>query len=156
MTRKTINFDEAREFIAASSRSTSVYLGCDSRRYRKAGIWQADYARVICVHKDSCHGSHLFTDIITEKDYGNLRQRLIREVEHTLDVWKEVWQSLDGRYLEFHVDVNTDVNAKSNVVLAQARGYVLSQTGLEPVFKPGALAASFAADAAVNKTLVMH
>jgi len=47
--------EEAKELIATSSPQSSVYIGCDSIRYRKNNQWYAKYSTVIIVHMDSKH-----------------------------------------------------------------------------------------------------
>lgn len=164
-----INFDEVREYIENSSKNSVIMIGCDSRRFKKSGKWVAEYARAICVRKATgsgkdiiYHGSHVFVDKVTLPDYGvversgkikNLRQRLMQEVIFALDVFEEIWPAIGDRPFEIHIDINSRPECESNVVLSEARGYVLGITGYEPQFKPDALAASFAADAHANGIL---
>lgn len=159
MTRPVLDIQAARDFITASSQSTSIYLGCDSRRYKQNGKWFADYARVICVHKDSCHGCKVFADIVKLPDYGPevskkvaIRSRLLKEVEIVIGLFDEMWDSIGGRNLEIHIDINTKPEAMSTMVHDEAFGWIKGVTGISPVMKPDAYAAMFAADAHVNGT----
>ena len=53
---------------------------------------------------------------------------------------------LEGRAVEVHLDINpNDIHASSNVV-SQAIGYIRGVCNVEPLVKPQAFAASYAAD----------
>lgn len=159
MTGPVIDLQAVEDFIATTSLDTSIYLGCDSRRYKQDGKWYANYARVICVHHDSCRGCKLFADITKLPDFGPeiskkvaIRARLLKEVEIVIGLFDEVWDLIGDRNLEIHIDINTKPEAMSTMVHDEAFGWVKGVTGIEPVMKPDALAAMFAADAQVNGT----
>ena len=82
--------EEAKELIAASSPQSAVYIGCDSIRYRKNNQWFAKYSTVIIVHMDSKHGCRLFHESYDLPDYGNLKQRLLTEVQHAVATATEI------------------------------------------------------------------
>lgn len=145
-----MNIAEVREFIMNSSKESAVYIGCDSQRHRKNGRWYASYARVIAVHKDCKNGCRLFGDTIVMPDYGNLRQRLMTEVQMTIELFDAIYEVLGERRVEIHLDVNPDEDAGSNVVIKEAVGYVRGVTGMDPKVKPEALAATYAADMTVR------
>lgn len=53
---------------------------------------------------------------------------------------------MDEFDISIHLGVNPSGLHGSNCVYREACGYVLASTGIEPVTKPGAFAASFSAD----------
>lgn len=138
--------DEAKKAIAASSRESSVYVGCDSIRFKSRGRWHARYATVIVVHKNSRNGAQIFYKMDVLPDYGNLKMRLLNEVMFAANAALEVMEVLNGRYMEIHLDINPNKNHKSHVAKDEARGYVLGTVGIEPKIKPFAWAAMHAAD----------
>ena len=77
----------------------------------------------------------------------SLKERMITEVAHSVEVAYGVCDLLD-RYnveLEVHADINTDPTFKSNTALKEAMGYIL---GMGFVFKakPNAFASTSCAD----------
>lgn len=141
--------DEAREAIKESSPTSSVYVGCDSIRFRKHGRWYAKYATVIIVHKDSSKGGKIFYDLQVMPDYGkdkSPKQRLLNEVMLAVNAALEIIDDLDGRHLEIHLDINPNPEHKSNVAMKEGMGMVIANTGLEAKIKPHAFAAMHAAD----------
>jgi predicted RNase H-related nuclease YkuK (DUF458 family) len=145
--------EEALKAIRGSSLDSSVYVGCDSIRFKKHGRWHARYATVIVVHYASRHGASIFYEDTVLEDYGNLKMRLLNEVMFATNAALEIMDHLEGRHLEIHLDVNPDPKHKSNVALREAIGYVLGNTGITPHVKPQAWAASHASDHCVRGKL---
>lgn len=139
-------FEDAKTAIRASSHDSSIYVGCDSVRFKKNGIWYARYATVIILHYATRHGASIYHSIDVLPDYGNMKQRLLNEVMFATNAALEVADVLDGRYMEIHLDIAADPKYKSNVAMSEAIGYVMGNTGLRPVLKPGAFASSHASD----------
>ena len=77
----------------------------------------------------------------------SLRERMILEVGHSVDVAYSLCDLLDAYNveLEVHADINTDPHFRSNVALTEAMGYIL---GMGFVFKakPDAFASTSCAD----------
>ena len=145
------NWTKAREAIQASSKESSVYIGCDSVRYRTpGGKWRARYSTVVVLHVDSRSGCQLFHNTVTLDDYGrkteSLMQRLTQEVAFAVEAVQELQGVIGDRYMEVHVDINTDPKHASNQAASMAAGYVLGVTGVRPKFKPEAWCAAHAAD----------
>lgn len=143
-------FEDARKAIQESSKTSAVYIGCDSIRYRKNGKWFARYSTVVVVHRDSKHGCQLFHESKVLPDYGNLKQRLLNEAQFAIDAATAVIDVLEDRYLEVHLDLNADPVHKSNAAVKEALGYVRGMLGIEAEIKPNSWAASHAADHAVR------
>lgn len=140
-----MTWNKAKEAIKSSSKTSSVYIGCDSVRFKRNGVWMAKYATVVIVHKDSQHGCKVFHDSKTVADYGGLKARLLNETMYAVNAAMEILDVLEDRPLEIHLDLNNDAKHKSNVAVKEAVGWVMGM-GLTPVIKPDSWAATHAAD----------
>lgn len=148
-------YEKAIEAIINSTPDSSVYVGCDSVRFKKKGVWYARYATVIVLHYSSRHGASIFHHVETLPDFGNLKVRLMNEAMFATNAALEIVDWLDGRHLEIHLDINPNPKHKSNVAIKEALGYVLGNTGVNAKVKPQAWAASHASDhCARQKSLV--
>lgn len=143
-------FDEAIKAIKESSETSTVYVGCDSIRFKRDGKWWARYSTVIVLHINSKNGGMLFHDSKIIPDYGNLRQRLMTEVSYAIEVATKIIDVIGDRHLSIHLDLNASPLHKSNIVVKEALGYVWGTLGIEAEIKPNAWAASYAADHAVR------
>jgi len=143
-------YEEAKQAIISSSPQSSVYIGCDSIRFRKNKQWYAKYSTVIIVHMDSKKGCRLFHDSVDMPDYGNLKQRLLTEVQFAVQAASEVIEVLGNRHMEVHLDINPDPKHKSNVAVKEALGWVKGSLGMDAKIKPASFAATHAADHAVR------
>lgn len=144
------NKEKVSEEIQNAPAGSKVYFGCDSRRYkRKNGEWWISYTNVIVIHLAEAHGCRVFGIVEKERDYsGSMKLRLVREAQKAVEMVLAHEDDIilgDVEY-EVHLDVNSDDKFKSNVVLKEVFGYVIGMTGVEPLFKPDAFAASCAAD----------
>lgn len=143
--------ETARAAIAASSKTSSIYIGCDSNRFKgKGGRWKARYSTVIVLHKDSKHGCMLFHETVVIDDYGNLRQRLMTEVGYAIAAASDIIDYIDERHLEIHLDINPNPKHKSNVAVKEALGWVHGMFGFDAKIKPHGWAATHAADHVVR------
>jgi len=98
--------EKAKQAILDSSPSSSVYIGCDSIRFRKNKMWYAKYSTVVIVHMDSKKGCRLFHESVDMPDYGNLKQRLLMEVQMAVAAATEIVDILGERRMEIHLDIN--------------------------------------------------
>lgn len=147
-------FHDAIEAIRASSKESSVYIGCDSIRFKKKrkGKFFIRYSTVIVLHHDSCRGGRIFHNSFSVQDYGKkdaLKMRLLEEVRLATEAAIAVVDHLDGRRMEVHLDVNPDEAHASNVAVKEALGWVRG-LGFDGKIKPDAWAATHAADHAVR------
>jgi hypothetical protein len=142
--------EEAKQAILDSSQSSSVYIGCDSIRFRKNKQWYAKYSTVIIIHMDSKKGGRLFHTSVDMPDYGNLKQRLLMEVQLSVSTATEIIDVIGDRHFEIHLDINPNPNHKSNVAVKEALGWVRGSLGMDAKIKPSAFAATHAADHAVR------
>jgi predicted RNase H-related nuclease YkuK (DUF458 family) len=137
---------DARQAIIDSRPDDNVYVGCDSIRFKKHGIWYARYATVIILHKEGSKGGRMFYDIQTMPDYGSIKQRMLNEVAFAVQHASDVIDVIGDRHFEIHIDINRSPKHKSNVALKEAAGYVLGTFGFEPKFKPESWAATHCSD----------
>ena len=142
--------EEAKQAILDSSQESSVYIGCDSIRFRKNKIWYAKYSTVVIVHMDSKKGCRLFHESVDMPDYGNLKQRLLTEVQYAVAAATEIIEVLGNRHMEIHLDINPDPKHKSNVAVKEALGWVKGSLNMDAKIKPASFAATHAADHAVR------
>lgn len=142
--------EEAKQAILDSSKESSVYIGCDSIRFRKNNQWYAKYSTVIIVHMDSKRGCKLFHNSIDMPDYGNLKQRLLTEVQMAVSTATEIIDVIGDRHMEIHLDINPNPKHKSSVAVKEALGWVKGSLGLDAKIKPSSFAATHAADHAVR------
>jgi predicted RNase H-related nuclease YkuK (DUF458 family) len=147
-----IDVEEIRKYIAEQGPNTKIYLGVDSERVMRNGLWYADYILVVVVHKDSRHGCHLFGEVIRERDYDTKknqpRTRLVTEAYKVAELYLKLEDVLRHYEVEIHLDINSDEAHYSNKVVQEAVGYVKGVCpAVEAVrIKPQAFAASYAAD----------
>ena len=137
----------ARNAIRDSSKSSRVYVGCDSKRARNST--QIKYATVIILHHDGKHGGSLWSFVHREDDYGPAskpRTRLINEAYYAVDIASKIVEDIGDRHFELHLDLNTDPKHKSNSAVKEALGFVLGMLGITAKLKPDAWASSTAAD----------
>ena len=143
-------YEEAKQAILSSSPQSSVYIGCDSIRFRKNKQWYAKYSTVIIIHMDSKKGGRLFHESVDMPDYGNLKQRLLMEVQLAVSTATEIIDVIGDRHFEIHLDINPNPTHKSNVAVKEALGWVRGSLGVDAKIKPSAFAATHAADHAVR------
>jgi hypothetical protein len=143
-------YDEAKQAILDSSPQSSVYIGCDSIRYKKNKVWYAKYSTVIIVHMDSKKGCRLFHESVDMPDYGNLKQRLLTEVQLAVTAATEIIDVIGNRHMEVHIDVNPNPKHKSHIAVKEALGWVKGSLNMDAKIKPYSWAATHAADHAVR------
>lgn len=140
-------WDEAIKAISKSSSDSSVYVGCDSVCFKKAGKWYARYATVVIVHHATRHGASIYHNVEVWPDYArSIKQRMMNEVMFASNAAAEIVEHLEGRHMEIHLDINPNPKHKSNVAMREAIGYIMGNNGQKPVLKPDAWAASHASD----------
>lgn len=144
-------FEDAKKAILESTVESSIYIGCDSIRYKKNKQWWAKYSTVIIIHKDSKHGCKIYHNSVDMPDYGNLKQRLLTEVQYAVEAATEILDVIGPRSLSIHLDVNPNPKHKSNVAVKEALGWVRGSLGIDAQIKPYSWAATHAADHAVRK-----
>jgi predicted RNase H-related nuclease YkuK (DUF458 family) len=147
---KKLDLNEIKQFIEAQSPSTKIYIGADSERFKIDGRWYADYITVVVVHIDGCHGCKIFGEVQRELDYDQKKSkpamRLMNEVYKVSELFQNLAEVLEDRYVEVHLDINPDEMYGSSCVVTQAIGYIKGTCNVIPMVKPKAFAASYAAD----------
>ena len=146
----SFNIEEISEYIGREGPETRIYIGCDSERYRRNGVWYADYTLAIVVHKNAKNGCKIFGEVQTERDYDQKASRpnvrLMTEVYKVSDLYLKLQEVLHDRLVEIHLDINPNEQYGSSCVVQQAIGYVRGVCNVIPMTKPTAWAASYAAD----------
>lgn len=145
------------DLLLQLEKTTKIYIGTDSVRFKKSGRWYAKYATVCVVHMNGKNGCRVFKHRSIEPDYDLKKDRpsmrLMNEVIKSCELYTQIAPFIDEFDVEIHVDVNTNPVHGSNCVASQAAGYVLGVTGLDESnvkLKPDAFAASFGADHFAN------
>jgi len=145
-----LDFDEVRTFIQQQSPETKIYIGGDSRRFRKDNTWHAEYTLAVVVHIDGKHGCKIFGESCIERDFDQRRDRpsmrLMNEVYKISELYLKLHEVLEDRDVEVHLDINPNEMYGSSCVVQQAVGYIRGVCNVVPMVKPRAFAASYAAD----------
>ena len=120
-------------------------IGTDSQVRGKV----VEFATVIVFLREK-KGGFMFISNLKEEKKMSIKERMIAEVAHSIEVAYSLCDLID-RYnleLEVHADINTDPSFQSNTALKEAMGYIL---GMGFVFKakPDAFASSSCADKVV-------
>jgi len=143
------NIPQIKEFVDRQGPDTRIYIGVDSERIKRDKVWYADYTAAIVVHIDGKHGCKLFGEVTRERDYDRVDKpntRLMMEVFKVSELYLKLAEVLENRAVEVHLDINPDENHTSSNVVAQAIGYIRGTCNVEPLVKPRAFAATYAAD----------
>ena len=147
---KKLNLQQVKDFIESQGPDTKIYLGADSERFQIDGVWYADYTLAVVVHIDGLHGCKIFGDIQRERDYDQKKNkpamRLMNEVYKVSELFQNLSDVLEDRYVEVHLDINPDLRYGSSCVVQQAIGYIKGTCNVNPLVKPNAFAATYAAD----------
>lgn len=147
---KRINIQEVTEFIEKQGPNTKIYFGGDSERFKRNGIWYAEYYTVIVIHIDGKHGCKVFGEIVSERDYDSKknkpRMRLMNEVIKIAELYLKLSDILEDKEVEIHLDINSDKKFGSNCIVTEAIGYIKGTCNIVPIIKPNSFAASHCAD----------
>lgn len=142
--------EEVKEYLANTPATSKIYLGCDSIKYKKGQTWYARYTTVLVVHIESSKGCKVFGYSTRERDYdpnkAKPRMRLMNEAYKVCEMYHAMAEELEDFEVEIHLDINTNTEHNSSIVIKEACGYVMGMTGLEAKPKPEAFAASYCAD----------
>jgi predicted RNase H-related nuclease YkuK (DUF458 family) len=145
-----VSLDQVKKYIENTSDTTKIYIGSDSARFLKSGVWYAEYATVVVIHYDGCRGCKIFGFVEEERDFDQKkdkpRMRLMAEVIKTANMYIELEESINERHVEIHLDINPDMKYGSSCVISEAVGYIKGMCNVVPFVKPRAFAASIAAD----------
>jgi predicted RNase H-related nuclease YkuK (DUF458 family) len=148
---QNMNIDEVIEFISTQGEDTKIYIGADSEKLNVKGVWYADYTLAVVVHINGKNGCKVFGSVHRERDYDMTRKdrprmRLMTEVYKVAELYLQLADVLEDRYVEVHLDINPDEMHGSSCVLNEAIGYIRGMCNVTPMVKPNAFAASIAAD----------
>ncbi len=127
------------------SERSSIYIGCDSKLAGQHTL----FGLVVILHIDSSKGGMCFAQTMKVDRRMEIKERLMKEVEHAVICATRVQHVVRNRRFEVHLDINPSPDHLSNSILKTALGYVRGQ-GLNCRIKPEAFAASTAADYLLN------
>ena len=144
-----IDIEALNAEIEASSMETAIFIGADSKTFKRGAVRYVAFCTTVIIHKDSKHGGVIHKDIKIERDHGDItkpRMRLMNEVYKVVEIATQIVDSVGERPFEIHLDISPDPKYKSNAAIKEACGYVLGTCGVEAKTKPDSWAASCAAD----------
>ncbi len=151
-----INLQEVVDFVKLQNPDTIVYVGGDSQPYQHKDQTWILFIVIIAVHINGNNGVKVFKQAEWLRDYsGSMRQRLMAEVMTITNVAGEIMDMIgekkikymiDHKLFDIHLDINSDENYASNVVIKEAVGYVKGVLGVTPKTKPESFMASIGAD----------
>lgn len=145
-----INPLEVQEFVSKFSSETKVYIGVDSLKFKKGGVWYAEYALVAVVHINGSNGCKVFAEIQVERDFDQKkdrpRMRLMNEVYKTAELYLKLSEVLPEIEIEVHLDLNPDKKHNSSIVIQEAIGYIRGVCGVTPKVKDESWCATHASD----------
>ncbi len=142
--------NEIEQYLNNMPQNSSIYIGCDSIKYKRRGEWYAKYTVAFIIHIASRHGGKIFSFTEVERDYDpkvdKPRMRLMNEVYKSVSTYLEFGELLENLPVQIHIDINPDEEHNSSIVVKEALGYVQGMTGLDAYIKPHSWAASHASD----------
>lgn len=150
--------DEIKDYLETVAEGSKIYLGSDSKKYKRNGKFWAKYVVVLVVHIGQKHGAKVFSyedkELVLDDTPKKLSQRLFRETEKLIECYQEMEEiltpfAIEGN-VEIHLDLNSDPNFASHSIVRQAVGYVKGMTGIDPQIKPESMVASHCADHGAN------
>lgn len=151
-----INLKEVIDYIKTINPESVVYVGGDSQVYSHKGQNWNLYIVIIAIHIDGNKGVRVFKQAEWLRDYsGSMRQRLMTEVMAITDIAgrimdgigeKRIQWMIENKKFDIHLDINSKIEHKSNVVMKEAMGYVKGMLGIDPKVKPNSFIASVGAD----------
>lgn len=147
---RQLDIEEVKNFIESQSPETKVYIGADSRRFRKDDVWHAEYTLAVVVHIDGKHGCKIFGTSVIEQDFDQKRNRprmrLMNECYKISELYLKLHEVLEDRDVEVHLDINPNEMHGSSCVINEAIGYIRGVCNVVPMVKPRAFAATYCAD----------
>lgn len=127
-----------------SNKEYTVHVGTDSHRVKGTNNFHT-FATVICLYEQGKGADYYFRRITKESKYPNLRQRIMEEVAHSVDVSIDLTKHIPDHKIVVHADVNSDSRYSTFSFLSQIKSWV-SSAGFKFHCKPDAWASSGVAD----------
>lgn len=141
---------QIKEFIDKESEASKIYIGCDSKTYRRDNEWFAQFYLVVVIHKNGCNGCKIFGEIVAERDFNYNRKkpryRLMQEVYKCAELYLQLSEIIPDRSFEVHLDISPNKKNLSSTVVQEAIGYIRGTCAIDPKLKPNGWAASYCAD----------
>ena len=122
-----------------------LFIGSDSKVMGKDIV----IVTAMCLHKPGTSGKIFYIrDVVSRKDYPNLRTRMLLEAFRSLEIAME----LDSKFsnnIEIHLDVGDTIKSKTSAYEAELQALVVGQ-GYSCQIKPDSWAGCSVADKIVN------
>jgi len=127
-----------------SNKNYTIHVGTDSHRL-KGTQFSHTFATVICLYEQGRGADYYFRKTIKDSKYASMRQRIMEEVSHSVDVSIELMKYIPNNRIVIHADVNSDPQHSTFNFLGQIKSWV-SSAGFKFKCKPDAWASSGVAD----------
>lgn len=137
---------EIQDYIKNSSPNSAVYVGCDSHKTTKRGRKEVVFVTVVIVHIDQSKGAKVFSKMDILPEFPSNKERLLKEVELTINVATELVDVVDKRVFQLHLDLNPDAEHFSSTVVKEAIGWCRGMGFEDVVIKPDSFASHACAD----------
>ena len=127
--------------VKDSKNPFELNIGTDSQNHRKTKI-----VKVISLHEKGC-GGIFFYKVEYVKRIQDLRSKIYKETQLSLDLAKELTLALFDNDLDPHVTIHVDIGrrGKTNMVINEIVGWITAE-GFNCKIKPEAYTASTIAD----------
>ena len=133
---------EIDEYVKAGGK---VFIGSDSQIKGD----QVVFASVICLHgnvSEKMYSRYFFKKIISPRKKGRpMRQRIMKEVELSIDLAMKLIEKYPSANIEVHVDVGRTIRSKTSKYADMIDGW-LKGVGIDCKMKPYSWASSAVAD----------
>lgn len=150
---------QIREYLATVPDGSEVYIGCDSERSKRDGVWMATYTTVVVIAITDADtgrrgGCRVFACTDKQEDYDQKKNRpmmrMMNEAYRTAEAYQQLEEDLLEHEVELHLDINKSPMHGSNVAHNAAVGYLVGISGRPVKTKPEAWAATHVADHGVR------
>ena len=146
---RKLDYTIVLDAIKKSSPASEIYVGCDSKITGPYTV----FGLVVVLHIDGHKGGMVFGKKTLVDRRMAINERLLREVDLAMEIAFKICEAVGKRVMEVHLDINPDPGCKSNGIMKRAVAYVRAQ-GFSYKVKPGAWAASSAADYLINSPFI--
>lgn len=150
MKNKIIDVKEVKNYLCTVDKSSKIYLGSDSSKFKENGVWWAEYYIVLIVHLNGKNGCKVFGEITRERDFDQKKNRprfrLMNEIYKVSELYIRLGEILEDFDVQIHIDINPNEKHGSSCVISEAIGYIKGMCGVTPLVKPHSWAASHCAD----------
>lgn len=158
MVIREVDPNQVTELLSRCGPGTKAYFGADSSRFKIDGVWYADYMVVLVIHINGKNGCKIFGETTRELDFDRSRadrpfNRMMTETAKVIEFYNKLKPYIEPYILSIpdfdmaiHLDINPNNQYGSSCAVSSAVGLVKATCNIEPMIKPLAPMASYAAD----------